>query len=261
MFSFFKRRQHEPPKSESPQASNDALSLFAENLKYISACEVSAAAIAGQFVKSQSRYWLTVGTADFPTGKVVVADPLCYLPSGEFSPTLEQTIPSGSYRVDISLFHNDTMGIRICTAKLKLKDTNAIRYVLAESTPDSAAVKNEAGMISGFPVDAGVMCICDEQVGGEFRGFTSKWQRENPCKNLYDDYFSKLFAESFEQLPAYQQEGGDFIEWANPETGRRMVFAASGFGDGFYQSFCGYDSEDALCELIVPLVNPDLFES
>ena len=34
---------------------------------------------------------------------------------------------------------------------------------------------------------------------------------------------------------------------------------ASGLGDGFYQSYWGYDAQNEICELIVPLVNPDLF--
>lgn len=34
---------------------------------------------------------------------------------------------------------------------------------------------------------------------------------------------------------------------------------ASGFGDGFYQSYWGYDLNNEICELIIPLVNPDSF--
>ena len=34
---------------------------------------------------------------------------------------------------------------------------------------------------------------------------------------------------------------------------------ASGFGDGFYQFYWGYDNDNERCELIIPLVNPDLF--
>lgn len=47
---------------------------------------------------------------------------------------------------------------------------------------------------------------------------------------------------------------------ANPNTGNRLVMIASGFGDGFYQSFWGYDDAGEVCELIVPMVNPDLVD-
>jgi hypothetical protein len=39
-----------------------------------------------------------------------------------------------------------------------------------------------------------------------------------------------------------------------------MVMVASGFGDSFYQSYWGYETDNEICELIVPLVNPDIFE-
>jgi len=35
---------------------------------------------------------------------------------------------------------------------------------------------------------------------------------------------------------------------------------ASGFGDGFYQSYWGYDEKNEICELIVPMVNPELYD-
>ena len=65
--------------------------------------------------------------------------------------------------------------------------------------------------------------------------------------------------ESYEKFPQYQRKGGDFIEWENPNTKNKLVMVASGLGDGFYQSYWGYDSNNDICELIVPLVNPDLF--
>lgn len=40
-----------------------------------------------------------------------------------------------------------------------------------------------------------------------------------------------------------------------------MVMIASGLGDGFYQSFWGYDAQGDICELIIPMVNPSLFET
>lgn len=258
-----------PPSPEQKQALDQAQeqkppldrdTVFRANLKYISRCEASAERIAAQFVKSQSRFWLTIGTADFPTGQVIVADPLAYLPQGKFSPVLEKEIPAGSHRVDVALCRNEYVGVRICTARLKLTDAQAVRYELAKPTPETAAAGNGKEAFAGFPVDAGMMCFCDRQTAGEFQSFLQAWHSTHEGKNHYDDYFAKFFADSFQQYPAYQREGGDFIQWENPDTGRRMVMAASGFGDGFYQSFWGYDDQNALCELIVPMVDPDLFD-
>ncbi len=234
---------------------------FERNLKYISKTEVDAEKIARQFVKTETRFFLTVGTVDVPSGKVVVADPLAYL-SGEhiIAPVLEREIPKGSYPAEVAICRNRNVGIRMCTARLKIKDTAALRYELAKSEEETAAFKASDGIMHGFPVDAGMMCFIDAGAAKNYAEFLDKWHKENPKKNHYDDYFAAFFAESDKALPAYQREGGDFIAWTNPDSGERMVQISSGFGDGFYQSFWGFDESGEVCELIVPMVDPDIFD-
>ena len=233
---------------------------FKSNLKYISSTTKNVDDIKRQFVKSNTRFFLTVGKIDCPTGRIVVADPLCYLPSNRFSPILDVEIPIGEYPVEVSICRSNELGLRMCTARLKIKKTEAVIYKLANPTEESATFTGKDGVLSGFPVDAGMISICDLEVAKEYKEFLDEWYKENPDKNYYDDYFASFFKESDEKLPQYQREGGDFIEWENPKTKNKLVMIASGFGDGFYQSYWGYDSDDEICELIVPLVNPDLLE-
>lgn len=235
--------------------------VFEHNLKYISQIEVDADKIARQFVKTETRFYLTVGTVDVPSGKVIVADPLCYM-FGEhvIAPVLKREIPSGSYPAEVAICRNEYVGIRMCTARLKIKDSEAVRYELAESEEETAAAKCKDGVMHGFPVDAGMMCFIDAGAAKNYADFLGKWHKENPGKNHYDDYFQAFFEESDKKLPAYQREGGDFIEWTNPDSGERMVQISSGFGDGFYQSYWGFDESGEICELIVPMVDPDLFD-
>lgn len=237
--------------------------LFQENYKknqdFITQDVIPAEDIENQFVKTETRFFLTVGHVDCPTGMIVVADPLAYLPDLSFSPTLSKSIPIGTYPVEVSICRQEGLGIRMCTAKLKVTESRAIKYEKATATKDTV-IQLKQDTMEGFPVDAGMMCFCDEKVAHEFKDFLDKWHESNSGKNHYDDYFQAFFAESFNLLPAYQQEDGDFIEWANPNTGNKMVMIASGFGDGFYNCYYGYDSEDEICEIIVPMVNPSIFE-
>lgn len=233
---------------------------FQQNLKYISQTEISAEDIEKQFVRDGKHYYMQVGKVDFPSGRIVVADPLAYLPSNKYSPELEISIPSGVYPVDVSICLNKDIGIRMCTTRLKVKDTKAIKYICAASTPESTVASNDKENISGFPVDAGMMTICDAKVADEYREFLDKWYAENPDKNHYDDYFAAFFAQSYERFPSFQREGGDFIQWTNPIYHHNMVMVAAGLGDGFYQSYIGYDENEQICEIIVPMINPDLFE-
>ena len=244
---------------EQARRQEDLNNKIRMNNRFRTADEISPRDIAGQFVKTDSKYYLTVGYADFPTGRVVTADPLAYLPASQFSPVLSQTIPQGSYPVVVAISRNDTIGLRMCTAMLKIKDTSAVKYVKAESTAETA-IRLKDGTMDGFPVDAGMMCICDEKTAQEYRRFLDKWYQDKPDGNHYDDYFAELFARSYEQLPAYQRQGGDFIEWTNPDTGSRLVMVASGLGDGFYYSYYGYDRAGDICDIIVPMVKPEIFE-
>ena len=233
---------------------------FEQNLKYISQTEVSVETIEKQFINDEKHHCMPVGKAHFPTGRVIVADPLAYLPSNKYSPELEIRIPIGAYPVDVSVYRNEDIGIRMCTARLRIKDTKPVTYILAAPTKESAAAARGDEVLSGFPVDAGMMTICDVKVADEYREFLDQWYRENPGKNHYDDYFAAFFAQSYEMFPTYQREGGDFIVWINPIHHRNMVMIASGFGDGFYQSYIGYDENEEVCQIIVPMVNPDMFE-
>lgn len=147
----------------------------------------------------------------------------------------------------------------MCTARMKIKETDAIVYKLTTPTEDSAVFVGTDGVLSGFSVDAGMLSICDEQVAKEYRQFIDNWYRDNPNGNHDEDYFSDFFKNSVEKYPQFQSEEGDFIEWINPNTNNKLVVVASGFGDGFYQSYWGYDLNNEICELIIPLVNPDSF--
>lgn len=150
--------------------------------------------------------------------------------------------------------------VRISTARVKFSDKTAVRYELAEPTHETTAFKCSDGDLTGFPVDAGMMAFMDSDVMKEYVAFISKWHKENPKGNHYDDYFEDLFAESYEKFPDYQRSGGDFIHWTIPDTNHSLVMLCSGFGDGFYQCYWGIDENGDICELTVPLVNADMVD-
>lgn len=254
------KKKNKKSADENAGMPMDVQEIFKQNLQYISQLKVDVDTIQRQFVKTESRFFLTVGTVDVPSGKVVVGDPLAYLPTGEYCPTLELSIPAGSYPVEVSLCRSYLTGIRMCTARLKVKATTAVHYELAKAAQGTAIGKCSDGDMTGFPVEAGMMCFIDASEAQNYQQFIQDWHKENPGKNHYDDYFAHFLAESAEKLPQFQRDDGDFTEWMNPDSKKRMVMAASGFGDGLYQAFWGFDRENEICELIVPMVNPDIIE-
>ena len=239
----------------------DFQAKFKANTEFRSQEVINADDIKSQFVKTESRFFLNIGEIDCPTGNIVVSDPLAYLPSAQFSPMLAKKIPCGKYPVFVSICRQDDIGVRMCTAKLKVKDTEVVKYERATATQETVIKLKDDKTMEGFPVDAGVMSFCDAEIANEYIEFIDKWYQENPNGNHYDDYFAEYFAESYNNQPAYQREGGDFIEWTNPDTGKRLVMIASGLGDGFYQTYYGYDKDGDISEIIVPLLNPEIFSA
>lgn len=146
--------------------------------------------------------------------------------------------------------------------KLKIRPDEAAAYTLAEDyrlVGDEIEAHEEKGY-SGFAVEAGMATFCDRQAAESYWDFLDEWEEENPDGNLYDDYLASLFAQSYEENPSLQREGGDFIRFAVPGSEDEIVMAASGFGDGFYSMFWGRDEKEEIVELVTVFINPELFE-
>lgn len=238
----------------------DFQEIFEKNREYASKLELDPEKIKAQFVKSETRDFTTIGTVDLISGWIRIGDPLAYLCGEMYSPIMNVSVNRGSYPVEIAVIKSYYDTVRISTSRIKFKSTEAVRYEVAGPAPGTTAFEASDGDIPDFPVDAGMMCFCDAEVAHEFNEWLTKWHEANPDKNHYDDYFAELFAQSYAAEPEFQREGGDFIEWEVPETGHRLVMNATGYGDGTYVPFWGYDADGQICELTVPLIDADLVD-
>ena len=84
------------------------------------------------------------------------------------------------------------------------------------------------------------------------------WEKENPDGEIYNDYFCGFFKESYKQNPQYQRDGGDWINWQVPGTDYHVPFLQSGFGDGTYPVYWGFDENGKVCQLIVQFIDIEL---
>lgn len=238
----------------------DLKEIMEKNTEYASRLELDPEKIRRQFVKDETHDFTTIGTVDLISGWIRVGDPLAYLCAEMYSPIMNVSVKRGSYPVEIAVIRSYFDSVRICSSRIKFKPTEAVRYEVAGPAPGTTAFEASDGDIPDFPVDAGMMCFCDAEVAHEFNEWLGVWHEQNPDKNHYDNYFAELFAESYERMPDFQREGGDFIEWEVPGTGHKIVMNATGYGDGTYLPFWGYDADEQICELIVPLIDSDLVD-
>ena len=201
---------------------------FEKNLSFLRKDEYSKEFIKNLFTESDRISLHTVGEVDFPTGQVIIADPLCYLHSEENRKILDRTIPIGKYEVELAILNSKTISKRVIGARLKIKNDKIIRY---EQT------QNKSSNLNGFGVDAGLASFCDASVAEEYTKFYSN-----------NDYFIKLL------------QGKQFIHWELPGTNHKIAMFETGFGDGYYMSLYGLNEKDEVCELVIPFINPELVD-
>ena len=201
---------------------------FEKNLDFLRKDEYSKEFIENLFTESDRISLDTIGEVDFPTGQVIIADPLCYLHSEENRKILDRTIPIGKYEVELAILNSKTISKRVAGARLKIKNDKIIRY---EQT------QNKSSKLNGFGVDAGLASFCDVTVAEEYTKFYSN-----------NDYFIKLL------------QGKQFIHWELPGTNHKIAMFETGFGDGYYMSLYGLNEKDEVCELVIPFINPELVD-
>ena len=201
---------------------------FEKNLDFLRKDEYSKEFIENLFTESDRISLDTIGEADFPTGQVIIADPLCYLHSEENRKILDRTIPIGKYEVELAILNSKTISKRVIGARLKIKNDKIIRY---EQT------QNKSSNLNGFGVDAGLASFCDASVAEEYTKFYSN-----------NDYFIKLL------------QGKQFIHWELPGTNHKIAMFETGFGDGYYMSLYGLNEKDEVCELVIPFINPEIID-
>ena len=201
---------------------------FEKNLDFLRKDEYSKEFIENLFTESDRISLHTIGEVDFPTGQVIIADPLFYLHSEENRKILDRTIPIGKYEVELAILNSKTISKRVAGARLKIKNDKIIRY---EQT------QNKSSKLNGFGVDAGLASVCDVTVAEEYTKFYSN-----------NDYFIKLL------------QGKQFIHWEISETNHKIAMFETGFGDGYYMSLYGLNEKDEVCELVIPFINPELVD-
>lgn len=232
---------------------------FEKNRKFLNQKDYPPEYFQELFKKGKDMEVFIMGEADFPSGEIVVADPLAYLGSKKYSFYLNRRIPAGAYPVELSIFRSPLAGLRIAAAKLKVSSKEVEHYEIAMPVGTTIEQYGQQGIWNVMGVDAGLGCFCDAVAAEEYEAFIQNWRKENPEKNQYDDYFAALFQKSYEEYPRIQREGGDFLTWSVPETGHRITMFASGMGDGIYSVYWGLDEEDQVAELIIPFMNPEFF--
>lgn len=191
---------------------------------------------------------LHVGNVHFPTGTIIACDPLVQL---EDCPPYLQTAPVGVYPVRICVALDEECGDRYACVKVTIRDQKPVRYELAMTGEEYFDEDIEDGGFFGFGVDAGMGCIADIQTQEAYNLYWQKLYEADNNIDPYNDLFCNILEESYQKNPKYQSELGDWVNWTVPETDCNIVMFSSGWGDGAYPCYFGYDENNNLCGIYI----------
>lgn len=197
-----------------------------------------------------------IGKVTIKSGKLIACDPLAYL--AKDTEPFFQEVPKGKFDVIVAATLMEDDCARYAAVKVEFNKNPAVRFEMAlDGREDFDLNENE---YFGFNVDAGLGCFCDEFSRDAFCDFEKKWYEQNKSDddfdcNIYDDYFAKIFEDSYDEFPTYQRSEGDWINFTIPDTDMKIPFFASGYGDGTYPVYFGYDSDGKICCAVIHFIN------
>ena len=195
---------------------------------------------------------LEIGDVSLPTGEILACDPLVEL--GEAKAYIQKT-PVGKYPVRIAVVPSEDYGDRYACVKVEFSKNNPVVYELAVTGEEEKMDEAAEDEYYGFGVDAGMGCVADKKSQDEYIKYWNKLEEDGEADNPYDDIFEELLAESAKQFPKYQRTGGDWANWTIPGTELNIPIFASGWGDGYYPCYFGYDEKGELCGFYILFID------
>lgn len=194
---------------------------------------------------------MAIGNVSLPSGKVIVRDPLVYLNEDE-KPYFTE-VPKGDFPVTIAVVKMEEWGDRYAAVKVEFTKEKPVVYREALiGIEELEGIQKDD--IFGFAVDAGLGCIIDTEVVP----YMDKFIEELDVENIYDDYFAELFAKSYQEDPRNQRDLGDWINWNIPGTDYHIPMFASGFGDGLYPVYFGYDAQGKISGVYIHFIDIEM---
>jgi len=193
---------------------------------------LNLALATNSLVEAETLSFKSMGDLILPTGKLVACDPMA---DWEYPPFNLEILP-GNYNVTLTIAHLPSkygIDLRVAFACLHINQNPPLHWeMLTVGDQDLTTLKK--GHIFGYGVDSGTGCLMDEKVAGELGAlFESE-------EDIYEQFVDEIH-------DSYVPSWG----WVNKqfESGNMIAFS-TGWGDGTYASYVGYDTTNKPCVIV-----------
>ncbi|MDR1911030.1 MAG: DUF4241 domain-containing protein [Helicobacteraceae bacterium] len=207
-------------------------------------------------IAGKKMYRLEMGTVNFPTGKIIACDPFFLYDCDQPYFT---SVPIGTFPLTAAVAEVGEDHYRYAAIKVAFND-NKVAYFVEALCGNEDLESFEEGFCFGFNVDAGLGTIIDVKTRGAFLDYIEKLERESgdPDWDIYFGFAKPEFEKNYKANPKYQIEGGDWFNFAIPNTDLNIPVFASGWGDGRYSVYFGYDSDNNICQVVIQFIGMEL---
>ncbi|RKO71202.1 DUF4241 domain-containing protein [Sphingobacterium puteale] len=164
---------------------------------------------------------IAIGNLKISSGQIIATDPVMLSDAIAFS----ENFPVGEFPVELAMANiNVNKDRRVAFARVKFSDKPIKKWAFA-LLPGQAPIPLKSKEIYGYGVDAGLGLFVDRAA-------------KNNLDTLLDKNWDSMFSEKFE----------DYLN--HSFQNQNAVFFSTGYGDGFYATYIGRDSEGKICQLL-----------
>jgi Protein of unknown function (DUF4241) len=173
-----------------------------------------------------------LGKLILPSGRIVACDPFVF-PETEPFPI---SVQPGQYPVTISVAQMKHHYQRVAYALLRFSDCAVVRWEMA-LLPEQDLNTLEEDQFFGYGVDSGTGCFMDAEIGRVLA--ERMWENDDWDSDLMEE-MEKSYVHTWSWLNAC----------IDPATGANLIAFSSGWGDGGYPSYWGYDKDENVVALV-----------
>jgi hypothetical protein len=174
----------------------------------------------------------TLGELELPTGLIVACDPLVFSDSEAFS----ERVPSGLHPVEIAVAEFSGGDQRVAFAQVRFSENDPVSWRMAVIGGQDASSLGPQE-IFGYGVDAGIGCFMAHETS---RALMARLHR-------HKDFFENIVDE-------LEKTDRDTWSWAviqpDEDQSLNLIAFSSGYGDGIYASYFGYDGQGEVACLV-----------
>lgn len=170
---------------------------------------------------------------NLPSGNIVANDPICCYQTEPFT----KKVKPGKYPV-ILYIHSIDDDKRVAFAEIRFSHNSPVKFELALIDGQDISTLTDDEFF-GYGVDSGTGGFCDEEICLEYEKLGDiPTELENMLDSSYVDTYS-------------------VADYFLPNSDRNMAFFSSGYGDGYYSSYWGFDKDGNICSLITDFLTLD----